>query len=343
MTYAHFKHAPSDFIVTERLNFPLSGKGEHLWLYVKKISTNTQHAIALIATYFGVATKDVGYGGQKDRHAITYQWLSIKPKRNKNPDPAHFYATMLAKGADITLLYSTQHNKKLSVGGHHSNHFYVILRHIRGNHTINARLQKLTKTGFPNYFGDQRFGKDNLSKAYELLGNKKRLKAIKYAKAPDELGFMLSVARSAIFNAILDKRCSDDSWHSGLDGDVFMLAGSQSIFCTPLTDDITQRLDAGDIHPTAPLVGIAGKQSNGKAWAVENEVITSADYAPLVYALHYLKIKQHRRALRVLPQALSYHWQDDNLMLDFVLPKGAYATSLLTYLVDELVDKSPNA
>src|SRR5207248_536950 len=58
-----------------------------------------------------------------------------------------------------------------------------------------APMAEIARRGVPNYFGPQRFGRDgaNLARAAEDL---RRL-------APQERGFVLSAARSAVFNAVL--------------------------------------------------------------------------------------------------------------------------------------------
>ncbi len=54
-----------------------SGEGTHLFLWIEKRGLTTFDAIARIARALGVAPRDVGYAGLKDRHALTRQQLSV--------------------------------------------------------------------------------------------------------------------------------------------------------------------------------------------------------------------------------------------------------------------------
>ncbi len=349
---AQFKIYPEDFIVTELLPIAndLSGQGEHLWLYLQKTGVNTAYLAKLLAQWAKIPIGDVGYSGLKDRNAVTYQWFSLRlPKATLDTNTlSPFLAKHLNDNESVELIKHHRHHKKLQIGSHFGNHFTITLRQVSADTSlINSRLATLAKIGFPNYFGKQRFGHDNnnLTEAYELFTSKKRLKAIKYGKRPANFDLLLSAVRSHLFNAILAQRISLDNWHQAIDGDVFMLDGSQSVFTSSITQEITKRLLDGDIHPTAPLVGIGGKQATATAYVLEQAILTHDNYSPLVYALTYLGIKQHRRALRVMPQHLSYKWSSnerasDTLTLQFELPKGAFATALLDAIIDELIDAS---
>src|SRR5690606_10699380 len=74
---AVLKETAEDFQVDEVLDIPLSGAGEHLWLWVEKRNLNTEEAARRIARAAGVPLKLVSYAGLKDRQALTRQWFSL--------------------------------------------------------------------------------------------------------------------------------------------------------------------------------------------------------------------------------------------------------------------------
>ncbi|MBU2719223.1 tRNA pseudouridine(13) synthase TruD, partial [Acidithiobacillus ferridurans] len=68
---AEMRQSPEDFQVTELLPFVPSGMGAHHWLVVEKRGLNTQDVAQRLARCAGVAVRDVGFAGLKDRQAVT--------------------------------------------------------------------------------------------------------------------------------------------------------------------------------------------------------------------------------------------------------------------------------
>lgn len=75
---AVLKATAEDFQVDEVLDIPLTGDGEHLWIWVEKRGLNTEEAARRIAKAAGVPLRTVSYAGLKDRQALTRQWFSIQ-------------------------------------------------------------------------------------------------------------------------------------------------------------------------------------------------------------------------------------------------------------------------
>src|SRR4051794_30884966 len=78
------KGSPEDFLVEEIPAYLPTGIGEHLYLWIEKRDLSTQDAVRIVAALLGVKDRDIGYAGQKDRKAVTRQWLSV---HTKNPAP----------------------------------------------------------------------------------------------------------------------------------------------------------------------------------------------------------------------------------------------------------------
>src|SRR3546814_17215185 len=67
---------------------------------------------------------------------------------------------------------------------------------------------------------------------------------------------LLSAARSELFNRVLAARVRDRSWNRGLEGEVWMLDGSRSVFGPEhWSEAMADRLDPFALHPAAPLWG----------------------------------------------------------------------------------------
>jgi tRNA pseudouridine13 synthase len=135
-----------------------------------------------------------------------------------------------------------------------------------------------------------------------------------------------------LFNQQVSARLRDQLFASLLPGSVVQLDGSGSVFSVPeLTEEIAGRLQEQDLHPTAILPGIGKVLETGAAldWQLQQ----LAPYQHWVQALCDLNVNTERRSCRLVPKALSYQWQDDTLALQFALPTGCFATSVLRELV----------
>lgn len=353
ISHATFKAQPEHFIVTERLPETFSEDGEHLWLFLEKTGINTAHLATLLSKWAKIPVRDVGYSGLKDRHAVTRQWFSLRVPHG-HPELStlnDFLTTKLHAQEQVRLLKHARHRQKLNRGTHKHNHFTLILSDILFNENENpesleATLTKLNHEGVPNFFGQQRFGHDNLNQMLDFF--EKNIKHPKNNKRPHRLDAtterMVSVARSHLFNEILAQRTQNNTWKTALTGEVFNLNGTGSLFTAELSDDICHRLETGDIHPTAPLYGKIdpkNKQPTETALALELELRSRPEYAALISGLERLGIKAARRATRMMVTELSWHWTDERtLVLDFVLPTGSFATVFLSLLSDALTDGS---
>ena len=320
---ARMRSTPEDFLVEEIDAFEPSGSGEHLLLTVEKRGMNTAFAAATIARWAGIPEMGVGYAGLKDRHAVTRQRFSVHLPGRESPDPA------LLETPDLRILHSERHNRKLPRGALAGNRFALVLREVEGDRAdIQTRLEAIAGRGVPNYFGEQRFGRggDNIANALAMFAGRRVRR--------EQRTMLLSAARSELFNRVLAARVDAGCWDIGLDGEVWMLDGSRSVFGPePLTADLEERAARFDIHPTAPLWGRGALRSTGAARAMETIALDSEDTRLLRAGLEAAGLKQERRATRLLPVGLHWEWLDQNVLgLRFELPPGTYATVVLSEL-----------
>lgn len=342
------KRQPEDFRVDEVLGFELSGSGEHLWVQVCKIGINTAEAVRRLCTVASIAPRQIGFAGLKDRHGICRQWLSLHLPGWRDEDlPAALRAGHQWPDDALRIEQTSWNHRKLKRGSHRANRFCVRVYATQPfsaleRTMIEQRLSLIGEQGVPNYFGEQRFGFDNLGKAARLFsGESLRL-------ARNERSLVLSAARSALFNAVLARRVSDGNWNRYLDGDVLNLAGSGSVFAAEAGDpQIAERVAQGDVHPTGPLWGRGENRALRQARALEEDVLSVWEL--FRHGLEQAGLEQQRRSLRLPVQALNYRFfqdtalsqglnadetsSDSGLELTFTLPTGSYATAVLHELM----------
>ncbi|KAG1219669.1 hypothetical protein G6F35_007304 [Rhizopus arrhizus] len=307
-------------LVDELPAFEATGEGEHLLLHIRKRGANTVHVAKLLAAWAGLPEMAVSYAGMKDRHAVTTQRFSVHLPKRIAPDLAALASD------EIEVLDATWHNRKLQRGALAGNRFKLVLRDVKGDRAaISERLQQIAERGLPNWFGEQRFGRDggNVPAALAMFGGRRMRK--------DQRSLLLSAARSALFNRVLAARVEQGSWDQPLDGEVWMLDGSRSVFGPePYTDVLAERLARFDIHPSAPLWGEGELRSTDAARELELAALDDEESKALRAGLEDARLKQERRALRLRPALLQHVWlADDVLELSFALPPGCYATAVL--------------
>jgi len=321
---ASIRSQPEDFRVTEQLGFEPDGDGEHALLLLEKVSTNTEWLARQLARFAGVNTRDVGYCGLKDRHAVCRQWFSVYT-RSSRPD----WSGLEIDG--VRLIRASRHRRKLRRGAHRGNHFRIRLDRLSSlpsTAELVARVDVIRARGVPNYFGRQRFGHngENLELAAALFGGAKLRR--------DKRGFAISAARAKVFNAVLNHRVRTETWERILPGELANLDGSGSVFAVPVVDDeIDRRVREFDIHPTGPLWGTR-TSSETTAEVAGIEAAVAAECRTLTDGLCAVGASAAVRPLRVRPSALTLKRDERSVELTFWLPRGAFATALLAEIAE---------
>ncbi|MBV2128335.1 tRNA pseudouridine(13) synthase TruD [Arsukibacterium indicum] len=316
---ATIRGTPEDFIVDEQLNFTPSGSGEHVLLQIEKRGQNTQYIARQLARLTGLRMRDISYAGLKDRHALTRQWFCFKWPIKQELGWQQWQIE------DSRILQVVRHYRKLRLGALKANHFQLTLTDVSEPKELIKRLQ-LIQNGVPNYYGEQRFGRAgaNLALADSLFaGEKIADRQIR--------GLALSASRSYLFNTVLSERIARGLFNQVLDGDILQLDGSGSIFQVETADStLQQRLLAGDVHPTAPLVGIEGAQVSLQAAALEHQALLP--HRQWCEGLNEYRLQGARRSIRLQPQQLNAVTTANRVTLSFALPAGCFATSVLREL-----------
>ena len=315
------RREPEHFVVDEILGFEPDGAGGHALLVVEKRGANTGWVAAQLARHAGVAPRDVGFSGHKDRHAVTRQAFTVPLAAQ-----ADVAQCLQWQGADYRVLAAHRHGRKLRPGSHRANRLELRVTSLQGDRdAIGACLAAIRERGVPNYFGPQRFGREgsNLRRALEWANG---------GEAPRDRaqrGFLLSAARSHVFNAVLAARVTAATWDRLLPGEAVMLDGRRSFFVAESIDaTLEQRRLALDIHPSGPLPGRGEPPSSGAAREFEDAVV--APEAALIALLAGERIDHERRSLRLPVRDCDWSFDaDDELLLRFTLPRGTFATAVL--------------
>ncbi|MBS7325138.1 MAG: tRNA pseudouridine(13) synthase TruD [Thiopseudomonas sp.] len=320
---AVLKASAEDFQVNEVLDIPLSGSGEHLWLWLEKRELNTEEAVRILSKALGVAQRQISYAGLKDRMALTRQWISLHL-------PGRELDVTAFSHPQLRVLQAVRHSRKLQRGAHSANGFVLQLSRFSGDAAALAqRLQQIAVAGVPNYYGPQRFGHagQNVLQARHYA---------QLAQLPERRNLrsrLLSSARSLLFNRILAQRVAAGSWNRAVPGDALSFTQSRSFFMAGDAECDDPRLAELDLHATAALWGAGELPVQGETRALELAV--AAGEPDLCRWLEQAGLQQERRILRLPVQALRWSWpQTDCLQLEFVLPTGCFATAVVRELVE---------
>jgi tRNA pseudouridine13 synthase len=324
--------APEDFRVDEVLGFEPDGAGAHALLVVEKRGANTGWVAAQLARHGGVMVRDVGFSGHKDRHAVTTQAFSLPLRPDMDAASCLDWS-----GEGYRVVAAGRHGRKLRPGSHRANRFELRVREVQGDAgALQRSLEAIRAHGVPNYFGPQRFGREgsNLSRALDWAAG---------GQAPRDRAqrsFVLSAARSFLFNRVLAARVRRGDWNRLLPGEAVLLDGRRSFFAAPDIDDtLVERCEIMDVHPSGPLPGRGESPVTSVAREVEDDAL--AEHASLIDLLARERVDLERRSLRLPVREFDWSFEpedDDTLVLRFTLTRGTFATAVLHELLADAWD-----
>lgn len=146
------KEQVEDFVVKELASHD-TGEGDHLIVKLRKQNMTTMDAIDKLSKMLHISRNRVGYAGNKDKRAVTEQYISIQgvsEEEVRNVYTDEFDIEVVGK------------NGKIGLGSLKANRFDVTVRDLRlPAEDLRERVLKIVDEldgKMPNYFGNQRFG-----------------------------------------------------------------------------------------------------------------------------------------------------------------------------------------
>ncbi len=335
-----FKQTIERFFVEEIPLYTPTGKGNYLYLKIKKTDMSTWKLITVLAKATGLEERDIGYAGLKDKNATTIQYISL-PRE---------YERELNKNLTtdkIEILERSYNKSAIKIGHIKGNRFSILLYDISPNDAkfFTTTAKKMQVDGIPNYYGYQRFGEDNRSylQGKDIAHSGKRLKGSKEK-------LLVSAYQSYLYNRWLSRRIKISTDIDKLTPEqasqklefplalTKVLAKQPQFFKLFIGDIVTdypygksktihdlnsnaKLMKQGKVSPTGLLCGASVNRAKADAYYLEEEF----DDKELT------SLKGDRRFAWIWPKGVetSYDINKKTLKVEFILPKGSYATTLL--------------
>ncbi len=320
------KQQPEDFVVEELPLFKNEG-GEYTYWVLEKKNYNTLAAIKEVSKRLHVPLHLFGWAGNKDKNAVTRQYISIKKPRS---------AVEEINDGQLRLTYYGSGSERIYIGYLRGNRFTVTLRDLTDSDAaaICSNAQQLQH--IPNYFDEQRFGETNVEVGRALIGHDfKKAAAIIYREEQSNPLASLRKVHNSVLSMYIHAYQSL-LWNEALGG--YIKAHDPSATKVPYSQGTFYFSSAQLPQLQLPVVGFAAEVKD--------------EYTKSVLAKHSIKPRDF--IIRQLPQItvegtvrsafaevsnLAAAAHDDELnkgkkkvVLSFSLPKSSYATIVVKAL-----------
>jgi tRNA pseudouridine13 synthase len=327
---ATLRSLPEDFVVDEIPAFAASGEGDHLYLQIRKINLTTIDATKRICRALDVDEQAAGYAGMKDKRAVTTQTISLPFARTRSPDEA-----LKLELEGITISSAIRHGHKLKPGHLRGNRFAVVLRDIDVDAAsgVIAALEEVGRRGVPNAFGPQRFGRDGNNSERALAWLSGRTSGPKDRR---EKRLLFSALQSEFFNRVLARREIEGTWDRPLQGDLLKKCDTGGLFLCDDPQVDGERASRKEVSPTGPIFGVKMRWPEGRPAEIEREILVNGSGQENPFDEHRALGEGSRRPLVLFVGELTVRKMKEDgsvLLVEFVLPKGGYATTVLSSAV----------
>lgn len=298
--------SPEDFVVTENIQkkflqrFERSGTGvaaqKGYFLYkLKKRGITTKDAVRQIARRLRQPISNIGYAGLKDKFACTEQYITIKQ------DVENIKTDLFS----VEKIKPT--NKFIGIGDLISNDFSITLHNVKFNAAI---FNEIKKNKMPNFFGPQRFGNNQNN---QIIGK---------MLVKRELSRALTLIKK---NSGKKYRRIDEVEKKALK---FYIHAYQSwIFNKAVIVALRQKKKIGEIK----IPGCNTVLGKSYADSLISEIMKQEHITTSDFSIRELKISctgDQRKAFIKVPN-IKYFLNGHALTMQFMLPKGSYATVLI--------------
>lgn len=146
------KEQVNDFVVKELASHD-TGEGDHVIVRLRKQNMTTLEAIGKLSNMLHISRDRIGYAGNKDKRAVTEQYISIQGVSEEDVNQ------IFTDEFDLEVVGK---NGYIGLGNLAANRFEIVIRDLNLpiEDTRNRTLKIINNLDgkFPNYFGNQRFG-----------------------------------------------------------------------------------------------------------------------------------------------------------------------------------------
>jgi len=296
----------------------------------------------VISSAVGCKIRDIGYAGLKDKNAFCVQNFSLHKKYEK--------AIKDINHPNFKIINTTYHKNKIKIGHLKGNHFTITLKMVD---PLNAKkldnaLQCISNEGMANYFGYQRFGINNdnhikgemivkgklkernyklkqmFINAYQsFVFNEWLQERIKFSKVFNEIDVQMCAKEFDLSIEVCKQLKQQKHFFKIFSGDIMNHYPFGRMFYVQDVEQEAQKFSEFDRVPTGLLIG--QKTMYAKDLALKYE--PNADGVP---------IDGGRRFAWVFPKDIAAEYKDisKTYQLEFFLPKGSYATSLIEQVLN---------
>lgn len=338
------RETPEHFVVEEIPLYEPQDEGQHLYINLTKVGLTTKEVQKELAKLFNIDRRDVGFAGMKDKFARTTQTLSVSVGHGQ----ANTVEESIARIADnlpVTVNWARLHKNKLKTGHLLGNRFQITVTELNTSATeattqAETVVEQLREQGVPNFFGPQRFGHNgaNVERGLEIIrsGKRSRSRNDKWLHR-----FLISSYQSYLCNQYLAKRIESGAFTHLLLGDIAKKHETGGIFDVEDLATDEPRFQAKEISFTAPIFGPKMRQASEAAGLLEDEILSGSGIT--LDELAKVKVEGTRRMGRILlPDLKISSAGEESICIDFSLPKGAFATTVLREIMKVDLSNQPN-
>jgi tRNA pseudouridine13 synthase len=328
---------PQHFVVDEISLYDASGGGDHLYINLTRSNMTTRDVVSGLERLLNLGHGSIGYAGLKDKNALTTQTFSLPVPTTASADAI---AAQIESALTVRVNWARRHRNKLKAGHLLGNRFQIVVTDLTlpPSQALARTAQiadRLHVTGVPNFFGPQRFGGqgDNAATGLEiLLGS--RTQRDRWLRR-----FLVSSYQSYLCNVYLTRRLAMGAFQGLLAGDVAKKHDTGGIF---LVEDLTleqPRYAAHEISFTAPIYGSKMRRAVDDAGRLEDAISAETGITDRQWAAAHTE--GTRRMGRLLVSDLTFSQHVDGIRIEFSLPKGGFATTVMREIMKQPGDALP--
>jgi len=309
------KHRPEDFTVIEQTNRSFTDSGSHLILSVTKRQYNTEDMIEALANHTPYDRDRFGYAGNKDRQAITTQYVSVQHAK-----PSHFKDLDLT---DISITVEGWSDQPIGLGDLTGNTFDIHIRRVATD-DINRR------NSYVNYFDKQRFSEDN-----HIIG--KHIVNDEYEAATNRL--LDDDYHGPRINDHLEQHENDYITALRQLPDKILQLFVHAYQSQLWNRGVQRNTDELTANDDFPIIGFGTRPRNELEKTEIRTVMNEEDITPrsfIIRSIPDLSAEGTRRDVYKQIHDLRLSETDEGVQATFFLEKGSYATMAIKHLVDDV-------